>query len=103
MAAELVWLEEAESDLQSIFDYISADNIRAAEAYTGSIVEACDRLRGFPLSGRAFDKHYRILVVRNHLVLYRHDQQNAEVVIAAIIDGRRDVAVLLRGLSEPET
>lgn len=103
MAADLIWLAEAESDLQSIFDYILADNAKAAEAYTGSIVAACDRLRGFPLSGRAFDKHYRILVIRNHLILYRYHQQNAEVVIAAIIDGRRDVAVLLRGLSEPET
>lgn len=100
MAADLIWRKRAENHLQSIYDYISADNADAAEAYVEAIVAACDRLRSFPLSGRAFDKRHRVLVVRNHLVLYRHERQSATVIIAAVIDGRRDVAVLLRGLSE---
>lgn len=100
MPADLVWRKRAESHLQSIFDYISADNIDAAEAYVEAVVGACDRLRNFPLSGRAFDKHHRVLVVRNHLVLYRYERRSAKVIIAAVVDGRRDIAALLRNLGE---
>jgi len=64
-------------------------------------VAACDRLRNFPPSGRAFDDSYRVLVVRNHLVLYRYEQRRTKVIIAAVIDGRRDVAALLRTLKGP--
>ena len=100
MEIDLIWLEQAEDDLQSIFDYISIDNAGAAETYTGSLVSACDRLRHFPLSGRAFSKRYRVLIVRNHLVLYRYERVDHEIIIAGIIDGRRDVAAWLRTLKD---
>lgn len=102
MAAELIWRTRAENHLQSIFDYISAENADAAEAYVEAIVEACDRLRSFPLSGRAFDKRHRVLVVRNHLVFYRHERESAKVIIAAVVDGRRDIAVLLRSIESED-
>jgi plasmid stabilization system protein ParE len=100
MAAELVWLEQAESDLQSIYDYISIDNAAAAETYAESLISACERLRFFPLSGRAFNRKYRVLVMQNHLVLYRYERLVGEVIVAAIVDGRRDVAALINNLSE---
>lgn len=94
--ADLVWLEDANDDLQSIFDYIACDNISAAEALTSNIVSACDRLRDFPHSGRAYNRRYRVLVVGNHLVLYRHDGKRNEVIVAAVVDGRRDLRSLLK-------
>jgi len=102
MAVELIWRIRAENHLQSIFDYISAGNADAAEAYVEAIVEACDRLRSFPLSGRAFDKRHRVLVMRNHLVFYRYERESAKVIIVAILDGRRDVDVLLHDIDSDE-
>lgn len=102
MAADLVWLVQAETDLQSIFEYISIENASAAKLYVEAILSACDRLRDFPLSGRRFDNRYRVLVVRNHLVMYRHQGTDGEVIVAAIIDGRRDIAALLRTLTDEQ-
>ena len=102
MAVDLVWLEEAEGDLQAVYEYISAENPRAATAYVEAILSACGQLHQFPLSGRSFNKRYRVLVARNHLVLYRYEEYEGAVIIAAIVDGRRDVDVLLRKLGASE-
>lgn len=103
MSADLVWRKRAEIQLQSILDFISVDNVNAAEGYIESILTACDRLRDFPLSGRVFNKDYRALVVHNHLVLYRYQRQGAKVIIAAVVDGRRDIEAVLRDTGEEET
>jgi len=98
MAAELVWLEEAEADLDAVGDHISTDSPQAAQAYVNSILAACEKLSDFPLSGRQYNTRYRVLVVRNHLVFYRHDKGSNQVIIAAVVDGRRDVAQLVKYL-----
>lgn len=98
MTAELIWRKRALTQLEAIFDYIRADNPKAAKICVEEIIAASDRLRHFPLSGRAYDNRYRILVVRNHLVLYRHEQLAGRVILTAVLDGRRDVAALLRQL-----
>ena len=102
MPIRLIWREEAESHLQAIFDYISSENPRAAKAYLEDIIGACDRLRSFPASGRKYDSRYRVLVVRNHLVVYQQDADAASVSIVAIIDGRRDVMAILNDLPGPK-
>lgn len=97
MSADLIWLARAEKHLESIFEYISVDSPGAAAAYVETIVEACAQLRTFPSSGRRYNDRFRVLVVRNHLVFYRNDDGGKRVIIAAIIDGRRDVAAVLAG------
>jgi toxin ParE1/3/4 len=98
MPARLVWRKRAERQLQSIYQYIAGDNPVAAESYVADILDAIGRLADFPLSGRAFDRRHRVLVVRNHLVIYRHESGDTTVLVSAIIDGRRDVAALMRKL-----
>lgn len=98
MPVELIWRQLAEEHLQSIFDYISVENPRAASVYIEEIIAACDRLRHFPQSGRMFGGNYRVVVVRNHLILYKEVPGRAAVIIAAVIDGRRDVATILDDL-----
>jgi plasmid stabilization system protein ParE len=97
MAVDIRWLEEANDDIQSILAYISSDNPKAASAYIEAIAQSCEKLSQFPESGRAFNERYRILVIRNHLVLYRYDAGAGEVTIARVIDGRRDIATILGG------
>lgn len=98
MAAELVWLEQAEADLDSVGEHIAQSNPGAAAKYVDSILSACKKLTEFPRSGRQYNKRYRILVVRNHLVFYRHDKTRERVVIAAVFDGRRNLARLVKSL-----
>lgn len=95
MANDIVWLDEAEDDLQSLFHFIERENPRAATRYVEEVVDACGRLADFPLSGRLFTGTYRAIVVRNHLVIYRYEAAPSEVLISAIVDGRRDAAALL--------
>lgn len=102
MPARLVWRPQADRNLQAIFDFLVAENPRAAGAYVEDILEACDRLSSFPRSGRQYNRRYRVLVVRNHLVFYRHDAETSTVSIIAIIDGRRDVRTVLDNLPDPE-
>ena len=102
MPADLIWRERAEIHLQAIFDYISAESPRSASEYIEDIVSACEKLCAFPNLGRMFDGRYRILVVRNHLVFYQLHADLSTVIIAAIIDGRRDVLAALDELEPPD-
>ncbi|EKF40576.1 hypothetical protein NA8A_20667 [Nitratireductor indicus C115] len=48
----LVWSEDAETDLDSITDYIARDDVMAAIGMRDEIEGQIERLREFPLSGR---------------------------------------------------
>ena len=102
MVAELVWLEQAEADLDAVAEYISEVSPDAAKQYVSSILTACDQLTAFPHSGRRYNKRYRVLVVRNHLVFYRQDDSGKHVIVAGVVDGRRDLAKLVKTLPERE-
>jgi plasmid stabilization system protein ParE len=99
MQAETVWLDQALDDIKAILDYISADSPKAAARYVRELQESCERLRDFPLSGRAYANGYRCLVFRNHLALHRFDEASGVVSIVRIIDARRDIDRLLKGSS----
>jgi plasmid stabilization system protein ParE len=97
MVADIRWLEEANDDIRSILTYISSDNAKAAKNYVDAIGKSCEKLSQFPESGRVYNERYRVLVIRNHLVLYRYDSGGNEVTIARVLDGRRDIEALLGG------
>jgi toxin ParE1/3/4 len=95
MPAEIVWLDQALDDLDSILDYISNDSPKAALRYGADLEKSCQRLGDFPMSGRAFKDRYRCLVFRNHLVFHRYDAAANIVFITMIIDARRDLDRIL--------
>jgi plasmid stabilization system protein ParE len=97
MVADIRWLEEANDDIRSILTYISSDNAKAAKNYVDAIGKSCEKLSQFPESGRVYNERYRVLVIRNHPVLYRYDSGGNEVTIARVLDGRRDIEALLGG------
>jgi len=41
---------------------------------------------------------FRVLVARKHVIFYRFEEASGEIAIAAIIDGRRDIAALIDDL-----
>lgn len=102
MAAELVWREQALDDIRAIIEYIAGDRPQAARHYVDSLGNACERLRDFPLSGRAYGPRYRVLVFRNHLAIYLFDATANTVFIARVLDGRRDIARILSLTDDPE-
>ena len=93
--ANVVFSEQAYDDLDEIFTYLAARDFSAAERYLGEVRASCFRLGDFPELGRRYDKAYRVLVVRNHLIFYRYESRRARVNIVTVIDGRRDLADLL--------
>ena len=94
----LVFTEPAERDLDSIIEYIAHDNPHAAEQVYRAIVEAAERLTGFPAMGRAG----RVPGTREfpvsslpYVIVY---QASADVVtIVAVFHTSRDLA---RALAE---
>jgi plasmid stabilization system protein ParE len=65
--------------------------------------DACLRLGKFPEKAPRYDDRYRCMVFRNHLVFYRYDRGSDQIFIIAVLDARRDVKAILRGIDEPET
>lgn len=93
--ATVKWTQRAKGDLQAVYDFITRDSTRAADALVERIIHASEQLVAFPESGRVMPEFptlpYREILVGNYRVLYRIE---GEVVwIAAVVHGRR----LLRG------
>ena len=92
MVRKVVWLDRAERDLDNLHDYIARDNPTAATRYVKALRNACRRLVDYPLSGKAFDDRYRVIIYRNHLVFHRYDPARKVVTVVRVVDGRRDLA-----------
>ena len=52
MATAIVWSAGAQADITEIYDFIARDSPRYAEIVVRSLLEAPERLREFPRSGR---------------------------------------------------
>jgi len=97
--ASIVWRDRAVRHLNEIEEYIRARSPNAAARYISELRIAVASLAEFPDKGRRFDSKRRILVFRNHLILYVVDTQSDRVFVADVIDGRRDIQNLIRYLS----
>lgn len=93
------YTEDAEQDLQSIFDYISdvlLEPVTAANQ-TNRIMDAADSLDHMPLRYRLYDKEpwqsrgLRVMPVDNYLVFYLPDETKKIVAIIRIMYGGRDI------------
>ncbi len=92
-------LRAAGEDLSEIYEYIAADNLKAAEAILARIEENLELLAREPQFGRIpVDEElvrmgYRYLIVANYLVFYTFEEQT--VLVHRIIHGARDFLRLL--------
>lgn len=98
MRIEIEWLDRAKSDLRSILNFIAQEKPIAAQAYVDEIASSVSRLHDFPELGKRINSKYRTLIVRKHIVFYRYSLSNSRIVIAAVVDGRRDLSKILPGL-----
>ena len=91
---------QAESDLDDIFDYVSRESggIEIADRLIDSITGRFLLLARHPHIGRSRDDELRpglrSFAVGEYVIIYR--VQNSDVLILRVLQGRRDIAGLLK-------
>ena len=80
----LVWSPQAIRDIESIRAYIADDSAHYAELVVSRIVDALERLKEFPESGRVVpernDPQIREIIVKPYRVVYRRGEDRVEIV-----------------------
>jgi toxin ParE1/3/4 len=95
---ELVISRRAEEDLRDIWRYIAAENPDAADRILLKIDQKLQMLREFPDIGTLRDDirpGARILIEGVYIVLYEHRVAEDVVEVVAVVDGRRDLSVVV--------
>ena len=94
--AEFILSSEALDDLQSIWNFIAADNQTAADRIVDELFEAFEHLAEWPGSGHTrrdlTQRDVRFWPVRSYLVVYR---EKAPLQIVAILHGARDIPSII--------
>ena len=71
----IVWSDQAQADLAAIHAYIARDSERYAQVTVERIIEAVDRLRAWPRSGRIVpeigDENLREVLLAPYRIVYR--------------------------------
>ena len=103
MKYNIVRTDKADEQLREIIFYIADDSgsIDIALNYLDKIEKAIGQLEDFPMS-RSIPRYsilrkqgYRVLIVERHLVFYKINEDKKEVIIYAIVDGRREYRNLI--------
>lgn len=95
--------DKADEQLREILFYIAEDSssIDIALNYLDQIEKAVNSLEELPMSGSIprysilKKQGFRVLIVERHLVFYKIYEDKEEVVIYAIVDGRREYRNLI--------
>jgi len=79
----IIWSPQALRDIESIRAYIAEDSPRVAELVVGRIIQAVERLRIFPESGRKVpernDPEIREVIESPYRVVYRVRADTVEI------------------------
>lgn len=91
---QVIWAPSAIEDADSIAAYIARDSVEQASLFITRLLEATDRLREFPMSGRDVpeigDQASREVICGSYRIMYRLKGKNAWIV--AVVHGARDWA-----------
>ena len=91
--------KDADLDLDEIWEYIAADDVEAADRWTGKLFEAFEALGKAPGMGHKREDltDYAVLFwpVGNYLIIYRIVSPSAPVEIVAVTQGSRDIPSFL--------
>lgn len=90
--------QDAEQDLDDLWDYVADESIDAADRLIGLIFDTFEEVARFPRMGHKREDLTKFPVlfwpVGNYLVIYRGIQSPIEIV--GIVHGKRDVPAFLR-------
>ena len=90
---KLIYANEADSDLQAIYDYIAQDNPERASSYLGEIEQQILHLQEFPNIGSESKypelkvQGIRILPFEDYLAFYTIDEKAKSVNIIRVLHG----------------
>lgn len=103
MKYSIIRTDKADEQLREIIFYIADDSgsIDVALNYLDRIEKAINSLEDFPMSGSIprysilKKQGFRVLIVERHLVFYKVNEDRKEVIIYAVVDGRREYRNLI--------
>ena len=103
MKYKIIRTDKADEQLREVIFYIAEDSgsIDIALNYLNKTEKAINSLEGFPMSGSIprysilKKQGFRVLIVERHLVFYKINEDKKEVVIYAVVDGRREYRNLI--------
>lgn len=98
MKYSVIRTDKADEQLRDIIFYIADDSgsVDIALNYLDKMEKAINSLKDFLMSGSLprysilKKQGFRVLIVEKHLVFYKVYEDKKEVVIYAIVDGRRE-------------
>lgn len=103
MKYKIIRTDKADEQLREIIFYIAEDSgsVDIALNYLDKVEKAINSLEEFPMSGSIprysilKKQGFRVLIVERHLVFYKICEDKKEVIIYAIVDGRREYRNLI--------
>ena len=97
MIKALIYSNQAQADLDEIFDFIAADNPRRARSWIEEIRQTCRGLRDAPLIGTArpdLQRDLRIMTFRRRVIIaYRVQPEQIEIL--RVFTGGRDYETIM--------
>lgn len=97
--SELVLLLSADLDIQEAFEYYEDYQEGQGAVFLRYVDTAFDQLRRFPESGARFHGSYRRLLIPRFPFGIFYTVESRGVVIAGVMDTRRDPEAILRRFS----
>lgn len=100
MKYSIIRTDKADEQLREIIFYI-ADDSGSIDIALNYLEKAINSLEDFPASGSVpkysilRKQGFRVLIVERHLVFYKINDEKKEVVIYAVVDGRREYRNLI--------
>lgn len=103
MKYKVLRTDKAEEQLRDIIFYIAEDSgsVDIAISYLNKLEKSIMNLEEFPYSGVKprysilRKQGYLVLIVENHLIFYKVDEEKKVVTIYSVMDGRREYRNLL--------
>ncbi len=92
---KVIYTTQAELDLHDAIAYISEESISTALAYLSGYEEKIALLQKNPMMGVAcktkdIHRDCHILIYKNHLVIYKIDEENRQLLIVRIYHASSD-------------
>ncbi|SFO26874.1 addiction module toxin, RelE/StbE family [Paenimyroides ummariense] len=82
---KIIWTNEAKNDLKDIFDFIKKQSVQSAKNVISDIRNAPKSVHFLHQNEKEYyNNKYRRIIIRNYKVLYRINEFNNELIVAAV-------------------
>lgn len=90
MPYNILYLERAYTDLETILDHIAEDSLSRAIEYLEFLKKGISKLADFPQLGvlckrKHIRRECRILIIENYLVFYKIDEALQTIIIGRVL------------------